>query len=473
MKRFQPPAPAALACFTLAGLCSMSAGAAPADGLIDTTFGTNGRTIVGFDTLPAAPIDIVQDTVVDSLGRIYLVGVVNTNDGQRIGITRLKENGTLDTNYGPQDVGLVVAPTQLGFTFTGASAALDASGELLVGGTVKTAGNDDFAVCRFDIDGSLSAFSNGLSCVKIGFDLGSTNSDVLRDIVVQSDGKIVMAGSAFSPVVAGYYAAFARLNTNGNLDTTFNGTGKLSFLGNFGYDDTKVNAVKMTTNGKIVAVADGRVENTGYTEPLFLRLLSNGTLDSTFGLNGQSPVNISALRNARLRDLVVVPGSDPQDDESLIGAGEIESFIGSGVYDGLLFKKSSSGGGTVSSFGTAGVATDTNGAALTFNAMLREKNGNLTVVGTIRTTPTSKFNYYITRYLPNGTRDTADFNPGIGFTEVDFLQLGGSDLANAVALQGDRVIIAGTSLVSAGPPVNLDFSAVALRRDRIFAHGFE
>ncbi len=473
MKLSQVPARVALAIAALAGVTSMPALAASADGTIDTTFGTNGRTVLGFDALLNAPIDVVLDTVVDGFGRIYLVGVVNTFNGQRIGIARLKKNGQLDTNYGPNDVGLVVAPTQAGFTLTGVSAAVSANGQLLVGGTVTVAGNDDFAVCRFDIDGSLDAFPNGSTCVSVGFDLGGSNDDVLRDIVVQADGKIVMAGSAAAGATSNL-AAFARLNTSGNLDTTFNGNGKLSFEGNFGYDDFKINAVKMTTNGKIVAVGEGRTFGDTFSKPAIVRVLANGTPDSTFGLLGVSPVVLSGNRDARLRDLALIPGSTAEVDQKIVAAGEVETSAGSGVYDGLLAQQPIFGGPD-STFGNFGLVIDSTGAALTFNAMQREDNGNLTVVGTIRanTNPSTDLDYYISRYRSDGTRDSAIFNPGFGYKTVDFMKPGGNDLANAVAFQSDRIIIAGASLISTSPVINFDFSAVALLRDRIFANGFD
>lgn len=472
MKRTELTARVAITIATLAGAGSLSAVAAPVDGAIDTTFGTNGRTVIGFDTLPAAPIDIVLDTVVDSFGRIYLVGVVNTTDGQRIGIARLRENGTLDTNYGPDDVGLVVAPEQLGFSLTGVSAALDASGRLLVGGTLSTAGNEDFAVCRFSIDGALTAFPNGFQCVSVAFDLGASNDDALRDIAVQPDGKIVMAGSAVSAVNINR-AAFARLDTNGNLDTTFNGNGKLSFSGGFAYNDFKINAVRIATNGKIVGVGEGRSFPDPFSQPVAVRVLANGTLDQPFGLNGVSPAFITGERDARVRDFALVPYSNPQLDYAIIAVGEVETSAGSGIYDGLITKHAA--GDFDYNFGTDGIVIDSTGAALTFNAMQREANGNLTIVGTIRanSNPATTLDYFITRYLPDGTRDSANFNPGVGFRLVDFLQPGGNDLANAVAFQNDRVVIAGASLISVGPPANLDFSVVALARDRIFANGFD
>ena len=78
--------------------------------------------------------------------------------------------------------------------------------------------------------------------------------------------------------------------------------------------------------------------------------------------------------------------------------------------------------------------------------------------------------YYVTRFRPDGSTDVDGFNPPSGFSLVD---LGGSnDMANAIALRNDRIIVAGTSVVGTVPP-NTDFSAIGLLRDRIFADGLD
>jgi uncharacterized delta-60 repeat protein len=284
MKRFRLTAASAIAFTAFAG-STVPAVAAPLDGSIDFTFGTNGRTVIGFDTAPANPMDLVLDTVVDGFGRVHLVGVVNTTHGQRIGIARLRSDGTLDENYGPDDVGLVVAPEQLGFSLTGVSAAFDAQGRLLVAGTLTTAGNDDFAVCRFTIDGALTAFPNGFQCVKVAFDLGGGNDDVWRGIAVQPDGRIVMAGSAHD-TASRDIAALARLDTNGNLDPDFGGDGRVILENGFGYGTSRLQAVAVAANGKIIAVGEGGTTLESSTEAFVARILANGGQDFAFGLGG-------------------------------------------------------------------------------------------------------------------------------------------------------------------------------------------
>jgi uncharacterized delta-60 repeat protein len=465
-----------VAAATLLALAAGHAAAEPADGVLDPNFGTDGIAMVAFDTAPANPIDVALDAVVDSFGRTYLVGVAMTSDGQRIAITRLRADGTLDTNYGPDDVGLVVAPEQLGFSLTGASAAIAPDGRLLVGGTLTTNGNQDFALCRFDIDGSLDAFPNGLQCVKVAFDLngaGGTKADVLGDIAVQPDGRIVLVGSAnFSATLS--RAAFARLDTNGDLDNSFNGTGRNSYTVPNGVS-AMLNSVAIARNGKLVAAGETVLEGFSDTDFLVMRMEPDGTIDETFAEDGFAVLYpIHTTRNHAFRKVILEPGH-PQIviDQQIVAVGSIESDVGSDLYEGIVARIDADGTPTAG-YGTGGTGyrVDNTGHHLVFNDAVRESNGNLLVAGTIRanSNPATTLDYYVTRLLPDGSTDQDGFNPPTGFSLVNLD--GSNDLANAIALRHDRIIVAGTSLVGTVPP-NTDFSAIGLLRDRIFANGYD
>lgn len=464
-----------------AAVAALAAGAAnaeaPADGVLDPTFADAGKAVVGFDISAASPIDNAMDSVVDGFGRVYLVGTVMTSAGARIGITRLRQDGNVDAGYGPDDVGLVVAPEQLGFSLTGVAAALDPQGNLLVGGTVTTDGNDDFGLCRFNIDGSLSAFPNGLQCIKVAFDLdgtGGNKSDVLQDIAVQSDGKILMVGSAVYSAT-NTRAAVARIDTQGDLDAEFINGGRNSFSPSNGRY-SKLEAVAIQTNGKIVAVGDVELNNFPYDDLLVVRLNPDGSPDTALGANGAKVLSYSdESLDESFNALVLLPGH-PQLalDQTIIAAGSIQDQIGSEAHYGLLAAIGPDAE-PVSGFGTggSGFRLDNTGYDLVFNDLVREPSGRLLVGGTIRanSNAATTTDYYVTRFLPDGSTDHDAFNPPSGFSLID---VGGSnDVGNAIVLQNNRILVAGASLVSAGPPPNLDFSVVGLLRDRIFADGVD
>ena len=83
-----------VAAATLLALAAGHAAAEPADGVLDPNFGTDGITMVAFDTAPANPSDVALDAVGDSFGRAYLVGVAMSSAGERIAFPRLRADGT-------------------------------------------------------------------------------------------------------------------------------------------------------------------------------------------------------------------------------------------------------------------------------------------------------------------------------------------------------------------------------------------
>src|SRR5690606_1676392 len=181
-----------------------------------------------------------------------------------------------------------------------------------------------------------------------------------------------------------------------------------------------------------------------------------------------------STRDHGFRKVLLEPGH-PQIvlDQQIIAVGSIESSVGSGLFDGVVARIDADGTPSAG-FGTdeSGYRVDSTGHDLSFNDAVLEPNGNLLVAGTVRgnSNPATTLDYYVTRFLPDGSTDNDGFNPPTGFSLVNLD--GSNDLANAIALRNDRIIVAGTSLVGTTPP-NTDFSAVGLLRDRIFANGYD
>ena len=100
-----------------------------------------------------------------------------------------------------------------------------ADGKIVAAGIAGNNGsldvNSDFALVRYNTNGALDTTFDGDGLAITSF---STSQDSIRSIVLQSDGKIVAAGYTYNG--ANYDIALARYNTNGSLDTTFDGDGK-------------------------------------------------------------------------------------------------------------------------------------------------------------------------------------------------------------------------------------------------------
>jgi uncharacterized delta-60 repeat protein len=106
--------------------------------------------------------------------------------------------------------------------------------------------------------------------------LPSTTDAFASAVVVQPDGKVVIAGSGSKGM------SVQRLNRDGSLDTTFNKTGSVTIQAD---NSDHPNAVALQPDGKIL-VGGGAMSHNGAFEDLIARLNPNGTLDSTFGSKG-------------------------------------------------------------------------------------------------------------------------------------------------------------------------------------------
>jgi len=89
--------------------------------------------------------------------------------------------------------------------------------------------------------------------------------------------------AGFRQVLSDSSFALARYNTNGSLDTTFSGDGKVLTNPAPGVPDS-ANGLAIQTDGKIVVV--GRTGNDGTRDFILARYNSNGSLDNTFSGNG-------------------------------------------------------------------------------------------------------------------------------------------------------------------------------------------
>ena len=109
-----------------------------------------------------------------------------------------------------------------------------------------------------------------------------TANDVGRKVLVQADGKIVVAGYSVGSNT-GQDFAVVRYNLDGSLDTTFGGTGKVTT--DLGSADEGGWSAALQSDGKIVVV--GRRFNGTTDDIVLIRYNTNGTLDSSFGIGGR------------------------------------------------------------------------------------------------------------------------------------------------------------------------------------------
>ena len=136
-----------------------------------------------------------------------------------------------------------------------------------------TSNRADFAVARYNPDGSPDTTFDIDG--KTTFSFGSLD-DRANSVAIQSDGKIVVAGQTETSSNEDF--AMARINTDGSLDSTFDTDGKVTTLMSSGHD--RAYAAAIQADGKIVAAG------TGGNIFALARYNTNGSLDTSFDGDG-------------------------------------------------------------------------------------------------------------------------------------------------------------------------------------------
>jgi uncharacterized delta-60 repeat protein len=245
------------------------------DGALDTTFGGNGKVT----TALTGGEDGARDVAIQADGRIVVVG---STDLGEFALARYEINGMLDPTFD----GDGTATTAL--TSTGLDAAngvaIDADQRIVVAGS---GGNGTFALARYDSLGALDATFDGDGKVRTNFTGGVDTADA---VAIQADGKIVAAGEAgFLGEWTGDFG-LARYETDGALDGTFDGDGKV--ITRFTRADDSASDVAIQANGKIVAAGSAGYNGAAARFGL-ARYRWDGSLDTSFGGNGMATTRFS------------------------------------------------------------------------------------------------------------------------------------------------------------------------------------
>lgn len=249
-----------------------------ADGSLDNTFGTGGYVV----TSVQSGNDFIKSIKIQSDGKILVAGTSYLGTWiQDFCLIRYNSNGTLDNSFGTN--GIVI--TDLGSVSEFAnSLVIQSDGKIVVAGHTTIGTQYDFAVVRYNSNGSLdnSFGTSGIVKTNIG-----TSNDEAYAVALQSDGKILVAGGSYNG--SNFDFALVRYNSDGSLDNTFNSSGKYTSDFYSSYD--MAYSVFTQADGKIII--SGTAENTGSNRDFAsIRLNSVGSVDNSFGTNGKVSVNM-------------------------------------------------------------------------------------------------------------------------------------------------------------------------------------
>lgn len=375
-----------------------------ADGTFDKTFGDSGRRSFGFD-LGGDNIDRATSVAIQSDGGIVVGGFaqIDAAGDFDFAVIRLTSTGDLDANFdkdGRQTIAFDVAGGTLEDKSSGV--AIDSQGRILLAGSVagKEAGDFDFGVARLASTGSIDPTfgSDGLQIV--AFNKGGTNADLAAGIAVDAKDRAVIAGSVQTGPVGNFDFGLVRLTEAGAPDATFNGTGLATLAFNQGDTNSDTAAgVTIDSAGRIL-VAGTVALPAGNLDIGIARFTDAGVPDPTFVNGGKRTYgfDLGGTVQDRAAGLAVNAATG-----SIAIAATVETATAGDADIGLL--RLTAGGDLDRSFspnGRARVAFNRGGTNADAAAGLAlDSSGRINVAGTAATTTALDTNIGIGRVVAN------------------------------------------------------------------------
>jgi uncharacterized delta-60 repeat protein len=245
------------------------------NGLLDTTFGIDGRVITNLSD----KLDKITSIVIQNDGKILASGTTSDDSNfSDFSIVRYNSDGTLDPSFGNNGITITSIRT---WDF-GYAMVLQDNNSIVVSGSTSNEFNPvfgpdyDFLVLKYDKYGVLDAtFGNGGSII-----IGTTEAnEKALSVNILPDGKIVIGGEHH---IMKYSFMISQLLPNGDLDTSFGNNGVVlnELTSQF------IESVAMQTDGKFLITEYNGTGGCCSADIKLIRFLADGNFDYTFGSNG-------------------------------------------------------------------------------------------------------------------------------------------------------------------------------------------
>lgn len=322
------------------------------------------------------------------------------------------DDGDLDPTFG--DGGIVSTP------FYNANSrvsemVLQSDGKIVACGYSYHDENADIHLVRFNSDGTLDSSFGEAGMVMTDMD-GLTNT--CSGMAIQNDGKIVMVGETYDPVISDPVITMLRYNSDGSLDSSFGTDGIIRQ----DFTEDMISAFSLVLSGDKIII--GLEIFGGSAEIVLIQYNHDGSIDTGFGVDGIVSPTIS--------NLVQLSAMSVQGDGKLLVSGSVQN----GFQDDIGLIRLDTDGTLDTSFGINGIATaDNGGVDDSGQALAVQGDGKIVVAG--NSSNGLNRDFAVVRFSSSGLLETG-FGAG-GFALVDFSA--NSDSAFGVAIQSDDKIV--------------------------------
>ncbi|WP_250465041.1 thrombospondin type 3 repeat-containing protein [Microbulbifer litoralis] len=399
-------------------------------GSLDNSFNSDGKLVIeqsSQSTGDANDVLIQPDGKIVTAGS-YRSGVFGGNEPQFF-LTRTNPDGSLDTSFNGS--GLTYYRRSLNAEATIANTIIrQTDGKYLVGGRVQESGAIEGSVlARINADGTIDTTfgANGFFSNTF-FD----DREEIFDLALQDDGKILAAIGLLGPV-SSEDLHVVRFNIDGSLDTTFGSSGLLSISAAFSPTTEVATTISVSTSGEILL--GGTVND----EIAVAKILSSGSLDTSFGSQGIAVASISGSQF--VNDLLIQPDG---------------SIVVTGVSDGDFLTARFTPFGNLDTGFNSGVGYnifDVSGGYDFSSGVALQSDGGLILGGFGN--PSTGTDFAVARLDSSGILDSSFGNRGIVLTDFS----SSLDQGYSVGLQADgKIVVAGATDFS---PTGNDKAALA------------
>ncbi len=241
------------------------------DGLIDNSFGNNGKVLIDLEGIE----DESPKIAIQTDGKIVIAWQSGANDNAKFALTRLNPNGAFDTTFGKGGkTGVVIGNNSQTHGIT-AIGLVNGNGKIIVAGAaLGNSGTTDFITIKFDKFGKLLDYTFA--------DFGNTN-DVATCLAIQPDKKILVGGLINGTPLVGqdyYKIGLVRYNISGSIDSSFGQNGKVITVIDSTFADDACFALLLQQDGKFI------VGGRSSLKFALARYRNNGKIDKSFGKGG-------------------------------------------------------------------------------------------------------------------------------------------------------------------------------------------
>ncbi len=236
------------------------------NGNLDNSFGTGGKVLVN----PGAGGSWITSIAIQPDGKILAGGSVSNGPTIQFAVMRFLSNGSPDASFGNNGLVTLVVGTYAYLK----DILIQPNGQIVLAGEAMINGDFDFALARYNSNGTLDlTFNGGIKVVDFN------NDEYLKAISLQPDGKILLAGSS------NFTFALTRLNVNGSIDGSFGNEGRLLTVAGTVAGNDNAMSMALQADGKILVVGEA-YNPPSFSDIAIVRYTSSGQLDPAFGGDG-------------------------------------------------------------------------------------------------------------------------------------------------------------------------------------------